>query len=232
MSAPVTISLRPKLFRRLAPVVVAAAAVGGLIAVLAPARAAQIEPAVSLAAPEHLEAPPDTNVPTWSLADQRISRIGFRNGRRHVFDVVPLGPSAIEVEVRTARVFLDMRAVAASDGVDLRLESGFRTVEQQRALFRAWRKGRGNRAAPPGRSNHQSGRALDIVTSAPGARAWLEANAAAFGFKQTVASEPWHWEYVDMPIARGVTKRLSRKRVKQVALGKQAGHGKRPARRR
>ncbi len=230
MSAPVTISLRPTLFRRLVPVVVLAAALGGLIAVLAPARAAQIEPAIdqptSLAAEEHPDVPAATTVPTWPLADTRVSRIGYRNGRRHVFEVVPLGPTAIEVEVRTARVFLDMRELAASDGVDLRLESGFRTVAQQRALFRAWRKGRGNRAAPPGRSNHQSGRALDIVTSTPGALAWLEANAAAFGFKQTVASEPWHWEYIDMPIARGLTKRHSRKK------GKQVGHAKRRARRR
>lgn len=225
-----TVSLRPKLFRRLAPVVVVAAALGGLIAVLAPARAAQIEPALdqptALAAAEHLDVPPATNIPAWPLTDQRISRIGYRHGRRHVYEVVPLGPTSVEVEVRTARVFLDMRARAASEGVDLRLESGFRTVAQQRALFRAWRAGRGNPAAPPGRSNHQSGRALDIVTSTPGARAWLEANAASFGFRQTVANEPWHWEYIDMPVARGATKKHKRKK------GKQVPHGKRPARRR
>jgi LAS superfamily LD-carboxypeptidase LdcB len=52
--------------------------------------------------------------------------------------------------------------------------------------------------AVPGWSNHQSGTAIDI----PGnglKRAkvfpWLEANAAKYGFKRTVSSERWHYEY-------------------------------------
>jgi LAS superfamily LD-carboxypeptidase LdcB len=90
-------------------------------------------------------------------------------------------------------------------------------------LFRAWRTGRGNKAARPGKSNHQSGRALDIaVISVPGALAWLESNAAGFGFKRTVASEPWHWEYVESPIAARATKRKTKR-------AKSGGHAKRPS---
>ena len=209
---------------------VGAAALGGLIIALASARAAQTErvaPQPEVAVAEADAADPID--PLWNAEAEPVERIGYRNGRRHVIEVVALGPSAVEVEVRTAQAFLALRSAAAEAGVDLGLASGFRTVQEQRALFRAWRKGRGNQAALPGRSNHQSGRALDIAgITAPGALAWLDANAASFGFKRTVKSEPWHWEYVDIPIARGApAKRISRKHVKHA---KAVGHARRPAR--
>ena len=238
VSTVLTVSLRPKRLGRLARLTAGIAALGGVIAVLATARAARIEPDIARPAPIAALEPDDAERhapdPAWTLATEPIERIGYRHGRRHTLEVVPLGPTAIEVEVRTARAFLAMRAAAAEAGVELRLESGFRTVEEQRELFRAWRKGHGNKAARPGRSNHQSGRALDIaVISVPGARAWLETHAASFGFKRTVKSEPWHWEYVDAPIARGATKRVSRKAAKHAKAkhSKAVGHAKRPARR-
>lgn len=234
MSAPETISLRPTHLRHLAWLTVGAAALGGLIAMLATARAARIEPEPEVARAPAAEAD-DRDLqrraadPLWSLDATRVQRIGYRHGRRHVVEVVPLGPREVEVEVSTARAFLAMRAAAANAGVKLRLESGFRTAEKQRALFRAWRDGRGNKAARPGKSNHQSGRALDIATSVPGALAWLEANAASFRFKRTVRNEPWHWEYVDVPVARGATKRASRKPASSAK--KAVGRARRPARR-
>ncbi|HEU5055361.1 MAG TPA: M15 family metallopeptidase [Kofleriaceae bacterium] len=126
---------------------------------------------------------------------------GYRNGRRSQIDIVTV--SGAEVEVQTAQAFMAMRAAAAERGIDLWIESGFRTRDEQAVLYRAWRKGRGNKAARPGHSNHQSGRALDIAVSSPGALAWLSTNASRFGFKRTVRGEPWHWEYVNTPRARG-----------------------------
>lgn len=217
-----TISLRPKRHGHLA-LAIGTVTLGALI-VLVMARDARTGPLARLTAVDH-DAKRHAE-PAWTMASEPIQRTGYRNGRRHVVEVVPLGPTPVEVEVRTARAFLAMRADAADDGVDLRLESGFRTVEQQLALYRAWRKGRGNKAALPGKSNHQSGRALDInVVSNPGALAWLEANAATFGFKRTVKSEPWHWEYVEVELARAAT-RVSRK----AKAAKVAGV-RRPARR-
>jgi D-alanyl-D-alanine carboxypeptidase len=143
-----------------------------------------------------------------------------------MIDVVRLEPDDVEVEVSTARAFLTMQAAAAKDGVDLRIASGFRTAEEQRALFRAWRHGRGNKAARPGESNHQSGRALDIATQGRGTFEWLEANAATFRFKRTVKGEPWHWEYVDAPRARAITKRVAKGKH-----GKAVRYVKRPAKR-
>lgn len=211
------------------------ALLGGALAVFATARAARTEPepAPTLdVAAEPDDAERHTEDATWTIASEPIERVGYRRGRRHVFDVVPLGPTGVEVEIGTARAFLAMRTAAADAGVELRLESGFRTAEQQRALFKAWRKGQGNKAARPGRSNHQSGRALDIaVGQVPGSLAWLESNAVLFGFKRTVASEPWHWEYVDSPVARGITKRVSRKAAKHTKHAKHAKGHTRPARR-
>lgn len=151
-----------------------------------------------------------------------IARTGYRNGRPFALDVIQL--NEVEVEVSTARAFLTMQEAAAKDGVDLRIESGFRTTEEQQVLFRAWRRGRGNKAARPGESNHQSGRALDIAVQSAGAFEWLEANAVTFRFKRTVKGEPWHWEYVDAPIARDLTKRIAK-----LKPAKPARYAKRPA---
>lgn len=125
---------------------------------------------------------------------------GYRQGSRQTIEVVMVGDSA--VELTTARAFLAMRDAAALAGISLTIESGFRTHAEQTVLYSAWRKGRGNRAARPGESNHQSGRALDLSVRSPDTLAWLSANASRFGFKRTVAGEPWHWEYVNTPRAR------------------------------
>ena len=122
--------------------------------------------------------------------------VGYRKGRPLRIRVVTLGWT--DVEVTTARAFLAMATAAADDGVELWIRSGFRSHEEQRLFYQAWRQGWGNRAARPGHSNHQSGRALDLYL-APGTYAWLEANARCFGFKRTVKGEPWHWEYVAPP---------------------------------
>ena len=37
--------------------------------------------------------------------------------------------------------------------------------------------------------------ALDLDTASAGVYAWLNANGARFGFKRTVPSEAWHWEW-------------------------------------
>lgn len=140
---------------------------------------------------------------------------GYRNGRRSQIDVISV--SGADVELQTAQAFMDMRAAAAERGIDLWILSGFRTRQEQAVLYRAWRKGHGNKAARPGHSNHQSGRALDIAVGSPGALAWLTSNATRFGFKRTVRGEPWHWEYVNTPRARG---------EHHASRGKRGKHGK------
>lgn len=99
----------------------------------------------------------------------------------------------------SASKFEAMRAAAAADGVVLRLNSGFRSYAEQVKLYLESFLPGAPIAAKPGYSNHQSGRAYDIVTGGSTSTPiyqWLAANAARFGFKRTVASEIWHWEYI------------------------------------
>ena len=102
------------------------------------------------------------------------------------------------VEVATARAYRSMRDAAAQDKVTIKIINGFRTMAEQQYLYDCYRSGgcnNGNLAAKPGHSNHQSGHALDLNARDPAVGTWLRAHAHEFGFRNTVASEPWHWEY-------------------------------------
>jgi len=97
----------------------------------------------------------------------------------------------------TATALQRMAVEALKDDVALRVTSGYRSLREQRWLYEQYRRGRGNKAARPGRSNHQRGLAVDLVIGQRTSKRylWLEANACRFGFRRTVPSEPWHWEY-------------------------------------
>ncbi|MBI3928064.1 MAG: M15 family metallopeptidase [Armatimonadetes bacterium] len=82
-----------------------------------------------------------------------------------------------------------MVEAAKKDGVELKITSGYRTYAEQQALYAKYGSGR---AAKPGTSNHESGRAIDFANTS-GAYAWLKQNAARFGLYNKIASEPWHY---------------------------------------
>lgn len=95
----------------------------------------------------------------------------------------------------TGHAFLKWQKAADAAGVTLGLNSGFRTMDEQRYFYDCYKTGRcngGNLAARPGYSNHQNGRAVDVSNSRS---SWVQNNAARFGFRRTVPSEPWHFEY-------------------------------------
>jgi hypothetical protein len=117
---------------------------------------------------------------------------GYRRGSKFTICVVQVDGKW--VEVKTAQSFLKMRAAAAKRGVHIHVVSGFRTMAQQRYLYSLYLQGRGNLAARPGYSNHQSGHALDLNTSAGGVYSYLANHGSAYGFRRTVPSEKWHWE--------------------------------------
>lgn len=122
---------------------------------------------------------------------------GYRNGRPIKLRVAPIESYGWAwAELATARAFRAMQDAAAGAGLELNVWSGFRTHERQIELYAAWRAGYGNPAAKPGFSNHQSGRALDLVVRSEQLATWLAANAKRFGFRRTVIGEPWHWEFV------------------------------------
>ncbi len=112
-----------------------------------------------------------------------------------------------------------MKAAALEDGVVLQVVSAFRSIDRQAEIVR--RKLAAGKtieevlcvSAPPGFSEHHSGRAVDVGT--PGspvleiefertaAFAWLESRAGEFGFRLSYPRdnrcgyqyEPWHWCY-------------------------------------
>jgi D-alanyl-D-alanine carboxypeptidase len=96
-----------------------------------------------------------------------------------------------------ATAFQRMSTAARQEGIWLQVHSAWRSRAKQRYLYQLYRQGYGPKAARPGRSNHQRGTAMDLVVGDTSSRTyvWLSANACRYGFKRTVSSEPWHWEY-------------------------------------
>lgn len=88
-------------------------------------------------------------------------------------------------------------------GYGLQINSGGRSRQEQQRLYDLYRSGRGNLAARPGTSVHESGRAVDFGGAIQNANSrehrWLQQNAGRFGFKWTGKNfsqfEPWHWEW-------------------------------------
>jgi hypothetical protein len=97
-------------------------------------------------------------------------------------------------------------AFAAEFGVNLTINSSYRTYAEQESLFDPSSR----TAAPPGCSNHGTGLAIDIgggVEAFGSARYdWLKANAEAYGWVHPPFAEPsgrnpepWHWQSVQAP---------------------------------
>ncbi|HEY5623875.1 MAG TPA: M15 family metallopeptidase [Gammaproteobacteria bacterium] len=116
-----------------------------------------------------------------------------------------------------AAAWREARVAAERDGVTLLVISGFRSFERQLELISA-KRARGDTVeeilsvmAPPGCSEHHTGRAVDIGTpgceplsenfSDTDAFAWLEQYAGSYGFRMSYPRdnsfgylyEPWHW---------------------------------------
>ena len=94
-----------------------------------------------------------------------------------------------------AAAFDQMSAAAASSGVMLVINSGFRSDAEQARLFRANPDPRW--VAPPGQSLHRCATELDI--GPPSSYGWLAANAGRFGFTKRYSWEPWHYGFVAGP---------------------------------
>jgi hypothetical protein len=86
----------------------------------------------------------------------------------------------------TARVDR-MIADAAKEGIHIGRGGGFRTRQQQAALY-AQKPGL---AAPPGSSLHELGLARDL-TFGPGGEKWAHEHAAEYGMRFPMSYEPWH----------------------------------------
>jgi len=88
--------------------------------------------------------------------------------------------------------------LAAVNGVELFVDSGWRSPEYQEQLFQEAVSKYGSEeeaarwVAMPNTSAHVSGDAVDIGHS--GATAWLSKHGAEYGLCQIYSNEPWHYE--------------------------------------
>jgi peptidoglycan hydrolase-like protein with peptidoglycan-binding domain len=137
-----------------------------------------------------------TSVRAPSAAPRGQLVLGYVNGVPRSIRVSSIGNGKY-LRTDAAARFNAMKAAARRVGITLTPVSGFRTMAQQRALYAAYLAGRGNLAARPGYSNHQSGLSVDISVGGYGSAAyrWLARHARAYGFVNDVRGEPWHWTY-------------------------------------
>lgn len=128
---------------------------------------------------------------------------------------------AVRLTPRAAAAWREMRAAAATAGVQLQPISGYRSVARQTRIIRR-KLAAGGRigdilrfVAAPGCSEHHTGRAIDVGSpvhlqlDAHFARTaefrWLRRHAARFGFHLSyprrnahgIGYEPWHWCWRD-----------------------------------
>ena len=129
---------------------------------------------------------------------------GMLNPSRLV-TIAPTGKitSQHKLNAEAAKSYNDMKAAAEKDGISWGISDSYRDYDQQVDV--AQRKGlynSGGLAAVPGTSNHGWGSALDLELN-PAAQAWLQANAAKYGFSN-IPKEPWHWEHrASAQVAKG-----------------------------
>ncbi|MDT3414708.1 MULTISPECIES: D-alanyl-D-alanine carboxypeptidase family protein [Brevibacillus] len=129
-----------------------------------------------------------------------------------------------------ARALEELFAKAKQDGIQLYGVSGYRSYQTQKGLFEGYVKTQGaehaNRySAQPGKSEHQTGLAIDVAGTDPSTLLeepfadtregkWLAEHCAEFGFiirylkgKEEItgyAYEPWHIRYVGKEVAKEI----------------------------
>jgi D-alanyl-D-alanine carboxypeptidase len=123
------------------------------------------------------------------------------NGQLDPADLCTLwdGHSQLRADAAVSFAVLN-QAFVARFGADMCLSSGYRTLAQQRAV----KSEKGGLAAPPGKSNHGWGLAMDLCPSeTTGAKwEWLNENGPAYGWDNPSWARPggsgpyekWHWE--------------------------------------
>jgi LAS superfamily LD-carboxypeptidase LdcB len=110
-----------------------------------------------------------------------------------------LPPPGMEgLQPALARAFTSARVAALAAGLDLRINSGFRTAATQQRLFddAVAKYGSPDKARhwvlPPAESDHVKGLAIDVAP-ASGA-AWLEKHGVSYGLCRRYVNEWWHFE--------------------------------------
>ena len=129
-------------------------------------------------------------------------RLGEAIGQKLLVNIVGFGAEMEQIAIDTLDPYLRLKDAAGQENIEISINSAFRTYARQAVLRKLFEQGKGNKAAKPGRSDHQHGQAFDLNTSKDALKGtdkvyeWLKRNAPQHGFIRTVSGEPWHWEYL------------------------------------
>ena len=111
-------------------------------------------------------------------------------------ETILIEPPNLTLRADAAGAFIAARsAYHAATGVTLDVTNtwgAYRTYQQQVYLYDQYQNHGGALAARPGTSVHEKGLAVDIYNH--GATG-LQAHMGRYGFRRTVPTEPWHYEY-------------------------------------
>ena len=132
-----------------------------------------------------------------------VHQVRGRNGRLHEVELTNISggwSGQAKLLPPAAVAWEEMRAAAATDGIDLRLIGSYRDYHNQASAYEKYLSG--EKSAPvarPGHSEHGNGLAVDVTNGAVIGRDdpewhWMSANARRFGF-HPISSETWHWEF-------------------------------------
>jgi len=120
----------------------------------------------------------------------------YKGGRiGTAYSLVTINGHSVVKEV--AVYLIAMIEAANEEGIDLRVTSGFRTMQEQQTLFNHSQGTNSVLVSKPGFASHQTGIAVDfnIYNKQGKVYEWLVKNAYRFGFIRTIPNERWHWEY-------------------------------------
>jgi len=127
---------------------------------------------------------------------------------------IPLGQTEIvegsvrpdEVHPQVLARFLSAQSAAKEEGIEMVIDSGYRTTQTQEYLFnRAIKEHKTAEEAikwvlPAELSRHPWGLALDVnLHHEKSGASWLEANGATFGLCRVYVNEWWHFEPLIAP---------------------------------
>lgn len=116
-------------------------------------------------------------------------------------DRVYATPGATTINPELQKRFDEAKAAAKLAGINLYIQSGYRSIELQTKLFKdaIAKYGSADEASkwvsPPSVSRHPQGIAIDVNYPAdPAGAKWLEINGYKFGLCRVFENEWWHFE--------------------------------------
>jgi D-alanyl-D-alanine carboxypeptidase len=211
------------------------ALLGLLFPTIASAEDPTPSPSPSVSASPEVSPSPDVTVdpiplPIFNIDDAASLQVVVNKQRPlNPIDYAPKRSKSVNLAKDAAKAYITLKAAVSANKLGtLCLNSGYRSYATQKATH-AYQVSRGKQygydgetvAARPGHSEHQTGLAADVSTTALGCRItnfgaskaskWIAKNAWQFGFvvrypkgKEQITGyiwEPWHLRYVGLELA-------------------------------